>query len=149
MQKEKESNSRITVSEWEVMRIIWTLGHTHAGEVIRQLQVKQQWTESTIKTLLRRLVNKGYLRVKRDGRRFVYYPTVSENQMMASETKNLMRHMCDMHKGQMLLDIIKDVPLSQKDIAKMQIELKEKAKTAPEKVKCNCLAKGIKDCSSL
>lgn len=149
MQTEKEGNGRITASEWEVMRIIWTLGHTHAGEVIRQLQVKRQWTESTTKTLLRRLVSKGYLSIKEDGRRFIYYPTVSENQMMACETKNLMQHMCNMHKGQMLLDIIKDVPLSQTDIAKMQKELKEKAKTAPERVKCNCLAKGVKDCSSL
>lgn len=146
MQIEKENHNRITASEWEVMRIIWTLGHTHAGEVIRQLQVKRDWTESTIKTLLRRLVSKGYLRIRKDGRRFIYYPTVSENQMMASETKKMMRHMCDMHKGQILLDIIKEVPLSQQDIEKMQAELNKKAKTAPKKVKCNCLAVGIKDC---
>lgn len=136
----------ISNAEWEVMRIVWTLGSAHSSEIIRQLQAKGNWTESTIKTLLRRLVTKGYLHTDKDGRRFVYRATISESQMMVTETKEMMAHMCNMHKGQMLIDILKDVPLSRSDIQTMQRELKERAQTAPASVKCNCLASGTRNC---
>lgn len=137
----------ISDAEWEVMRIVWTLGSAHSSEIIRQLQAKEDWTESTIKTLIRRLVQKGYLQAEKDGRRFVYQATISQNQMMVTETKEMMAHMCNMHKGKMLISILKEVPLSQADIHTMQQELAQKAKTAPLKVKCNCLASGSKNCS--
>lgn len=142
----QKSKVDISDAEWEVMRIIWTLNETGTNEVIKQLQAKRQWSESTIKTLMRRLVQKGFLKVKRGGRKFIYCPTISENEMMVNETQDLMTHMCNMHKGKMLIDILKDVPLSQADILTMQKELSEKLKTAPKQVECNCLALGVKDC---
>lgn len=142
----QKSKVDISEAEWEVMRIIWALNEAYTNEVIKQLQAKKDWSESTIKTLIRRLVQKGFLKIKRIGRKFIYYPTISENEMMVNETQDLMLHMCDMHKGKVLINILKDVPLSQADILTMQQELNQKLKTAPKKVKCNCLALGIKDC---
>lgn len=146
MVKKAQNQNDISTAEWEVMRIIWTLGKAHTSQIIRQLQAKKNWSESTIKTLVRRLVRKGYLRIDKEGRKFIYCPTISENEMMVSQTEKMMAHMCDMHKGRMLIDILKKVPLSQADIEVMQRELKQKIKTAPKTVKCNCLASGVKDC---
>lgn len=146
MAKTKQNQNDISEAEWEVMRIIWTLGKAHTSEIIRQLQAKKKWSESTIKTLVRRLVQKGYLKIDKEGRKFIYRPTISENQMMVNQTEEMMAHMCNMYKGKMLIDILKEVPLSQTDIQTMQQELQQKIKTAPKAVKCNCLAVGVKDC---
>ncbi|WEV71422.1 CopY/TcrY family copper transport repressor [Lactobacillus sp. ESL0785] len=143
---EKSKGHNISEAEWEVMRIVWTLGKIHTGEVIKQLQAKKNWSESTIKTLMGRLVKKGLLTTHKDGRRFVYTATVTENQMMVQVTTEMMSHMCDMHKGQMLIEILKGMPLSKKDIATIEQELTEKAKTAPTMVDCNCLAAEQHDC---
>ncbi len=51
----------------------------------------------------------------------------------------MMQNMCDMHKGEVLLQLLKVSSLSQSDIAAMQKKLKDKAKDAPETVTCNCL----------
>ncbi len=142
----KQQRPDISEAEWEVMRIIWTLGQAYTSQIIEQLQAKKDWSESTIKTLIRRLVKKGCLSIDKQGRKFIYCPTISENQMMVSQTEEMMGHMCDMHKGKMLIDILKTVPLSQADIQTMQAELQERMKNAPKTVKCNCLATGIKDC---
>ncbi|WEV43065.1 CopY/TcrY family copper transport repressor [Lactobacillus sp. ESL0684] len=142
----KNNVHNISEAEWEVMRIVWTLGEIHTGQVIAELQTKKAWSESTIKTLMGRLVKKGLLKTRKDGRRFVYSATVSENQMMLEATRQMMGHMCDMHKGQMLLELIKDVPLSKSDIEKLEKQLTQKEQQAPDRVDCNCLASEQHDC---
>lgn len=144
VKKNKEHN--ISEAEWEVMRIVWTLGKIHTGDVIKQLQTKKNWSESTIKTLMGRLVNKGLLQTRKDGRRYVYSATVTQVQMMIQVTREMMNHMCDMHKGQVLIEILKDMPLSESDIATIETELVQKRKHAPAEIACNCLASGQHDC---
>ncbi|MBT9003455.1 BlaI/MecI/CopY family transcriptional regulator, partial [Lactobacillus delbrueckii subsp. bulgaricus] len=61
MVKLQENKSTISDSEWEVMRIIWTLEPVSSTKIIQELQAKKDWSESTIKTLLRRLVKKDLL----------------------------------------------------------------------------------------
>ncbi|WP_294603043.1 CopY/TcrY family copper transport repressor [uncultured Lactobacillus sp.] len=144
VEKNKEHN--ISEAEWEVMRIVWTLGKIHTGDVIQQLQAKKDWSESTIKTLMGRLVKKGLLKTRKDGRRFVYSATVTQIEMMIQVTNEMMSHMCDMHKGQVMIAILKDMPLSQGDITKIESELALKKEHAPEMVNCNCLASGQHEC---
>ena len=134
-----EQESAITDAEWEVMRIIWTLGKAHSNKVITELQAECDWTESTIKTLLRRLVKKGLLRTEPDGRRFIYIPTVSQTAMMSQMARQFLDKLCDMHKGEVLIQLLKEAPLSKGDIKAMQQELKLKEKDAPDMVPCNCL----------
>ncbi|CAM3092257.1 copper transport repressor, CopY/TcrY family [Lactobacillus bombicola] len=143
---EKKIEHNVSEAEWEVMRIIWTLGETHTGDVIEQLQTKKHWSESTIKTLMGRLVKKGLLQTRKDGRRFAYSATVSQIEMMIKVTNQLMDHMCDMHKGQVLIEILKGLPLSQSDIATIENELILKKAHAPKMVPCNCLASGQHNC---
>lgn len=144
VEKNKEHN--ISEAEWEVMRIVWTLGEIHTGDVIEQLQAKKNWSESTIKTLMGRLVKKGLLQTRKDGRRFVYSATVTQVQMMIKVTNELMSHMCDMHKGQVLIEILKNMPLSKRDITTIEAELDHKKVNAPSTIDCNCLTSGQHDC---
>ncbi|MHC3417889.1 BlaI/MecI/CopY family transcriptional regulator [Aerococcus sp. Group 1] len=51
----------ITDSEHQVLRVIWAQGATTSRFVIDSLSEKTGWKPTTIKTLLHRLVNKGYL----------------------------------------------------------------------------------------
>lgn len=57
---ENKEAGNISDAEWEVMRIIWTLETASSSEVIKELQAKKDWSESTIKTLMGRLVQKAY-----------------------------------------------------------------------------------------
>lgn len=64
---ENKEAGNISDAEWEVMRIIWTLETASSSEVIKELQAKKDWSESTIKTLMGRLVQKGLLKTKKLG----------------------------------------------------------------------------------
>lgn len=134
--------TEITASEWEVMRMVWTLKTTHADQVIRELQAKNKWSASTIKTLLRRLVNKNFLKTEKDGRRFIYQATVSQSDMMYLSLRSSLSRMCDMDKGKVMTRLLSDIPLSKQDISKIQKELSDRIQRAPEQVPCNCLPDG-------
>lgn len=139
MLKLEEKKQTISDSEWEVMRIVWTIGATHTSQIIEQLQTKEDWSESTIKTLIRRLVKKGILAAKKDGRRYIYTATVGQTEMMIHASQELLDKMCDMHKGAVILQLLSESPISKTDLSKMQDLLAKKAATAPDSVPCNCL----------
>ena len=50
MQAELDRDYSISDAEWDVMRIVWTLGTVYTNQVVSQLQAKKDWSESTIKT---------------------------------------------------------------------------------------------------
>lgn len=55
----------ISSAEWEVMRVLWAKGQATSSEIIAILAKKLDWSASTVKTLLGRLADKGYLTSQR------------------------------------------------------------------------------------
>ncbi len=51
-------NQNISDAEWEVMRVVWVSGDIKSSDIITILRKKYQWSDSTIKTLIGRLVKK-------------------------------------------------------------------------------------------
>lgn len=129
----------ITPSEWELMRIVWTKQTIYSRELIELLQQKRDWSESTIKTLLRRLVKKGLLTTEKEDRRFKYTALVSEADAMNETTQQLFDHLCAMKQGTTLYHLIDHLTLSQADIKQLQQLLATKLTTAPAQVACDCL----------
>ena len=64
--------------EHAVMTIVWTRGSVTAADVTAALE--RPLTNATVRTLLRRLEAKGYVRHVVEGRVFVYSPRVAEAQ---------------------------------------------------------------------
>ena len=118
----------ITPAEWDLMRIVWTKGDVHSRDLITLLQQKRDWSESTIKTLLGRLVKKGLLNVSKDGRRFTYSATV-----------------CAMKKGQTLVNLVQATTMTQADLESLQQVVQTKLANAPSMVTCDCLPPGNDD----
>ena len=129
----------LSPAEWQVMRIAWTLGRVTSTQVIDILQRKVDWKPATIKTLLRRLVQKKVLKTTQQGRHFIYEPLVAEQETMNTAADELFSSLCEMHVGSTLVHIIKEHQLSQSDIQTLQTLLKQKAQTAPKMVDCNCV----------
>jgi BlaI family penicillinase repressor len=70
----------LTKGEEEIMQVIWSIGPCTVGQ-IREAMEKNSGDlppHSTISTMLRILVEKGFLTYKAYGRTFEYTPTVSK-----------------------------------------------------------------------
>lgn len=126
-------------AEWQVMRIIWTLGQATSKEVIDILERKTDWKSATIKTLIVRLQKKNFLKAEETKRPYVYKPLIDEDMAIHQSVNNLFDNLCCMRKGQAIKDLVQNSEISQSDISDIVEALNVKAKTAPEEVECNCL----------
>lgn len=129
----------MTKAEWQVMRIIWTLGEATSKQVIEVLERKTEWKQATIKTLIIRLQKKNFLKADESKRPYVYHPQVTESDAIHQNVNNMFDNLCCMKKGKAIGDLIQNSDISKGDIKDLISLLQEKEKTAPETVKCDCL----------
>jgi CopY/TcrY family copper transport repressor len=128
----------VTDAEWEVMRIIWAQGKTTSREVQTILSEKKAWKATTVKTLLSRLVDKQLVATEKLGNKYLYYPLVEERQSVENVAEDLLHKVCSRKVGKVVATILSESLLSFADIEQLEALLKDKRKTAVEKVPCNC-----------
>ena len=64
----------IAKSEWVLMEALWSRARGTATELQTDLKSSQGWAYSTVKTMLDRLVDKGYVKSRRVGNVYEYKP---------------------------------------------------------------------------
>lgn len=135
-----QKTAMITISEaeWEIMRVVWANARVTSRQVIDVLTEKMDWKESTIKTLIGRLVDKDALMTEKEGRRFIYSANISEKETVKSYSEDILDRVCDTKDVLVVQHIITDAKLSQSDIENLIQLLENKAESAPENVSCNC-----------
>ncbi|MDU6598026.1 CopY/TcrY family copper transport repressor [Finegoldia magna] len=133
-----EFNTHITDAEWEVMRVVWANDRVTSKKVISILQEKTDWTQSTIKTILARLVGKGVLNTEKEGRKFIYTANIEEEEAVRDYAEDIFNRICNKKVGNVIGNIIEDHVLSFDDIDRLEKILEMKKSFAVEEVDCNC-----------
>ncbi|WZU02181.1 BlaI/MecI/CopY family transcriptional regulator [Erysipelothrix sp. D19-032] len=77
------------------MRVIWSLDEATRPRRFEVLKDTQNWEVATTKTLLGRLVKKGYLDTRKDGNRFIYLPLVTEEESVSNRVDKLFTSICN------------------------------------------------------
>jgi predicted transcriptional regulator len=82
----------ISDAELDIMKIVWvTEGPTFFAYLMDELAKKgKTWQKNSVITLLSRLMDKGFLKAKKTGRRNEYTAIVSETEYKTSQTKDLL-----------------------------------------------------------
>ncbi len=119
---------RITQAEWEVMTVIWERAPVPASIVAEVLQEKREWTLTTVRTLLRRLVNKGALEQRLEGKRYVYTALASMEECVRRESESFLDRVLGRAPSAALLHLVRRADLSKKDIQELRRILREKEK---------------------
>ena len=79
----------ISDAESLVMEVLWRGQRLHADEVVAALATQHGWQETTVKTLLNRLLKKGAISAEKDGRRYLYSAVLKREQWVAVESKSM------------------------------------------------------------
>lgn len=111
---------RISEAEWEVMEVLWERSPRTAAEVAEALQPTRDWSPTTVKTMLARLLKKGALRHRRQGRRFLYSPAVSRDSARAAETENFVERVCGGSASPLLAWFVEQRGLSADEVEELQ-----------------------------
>ncbi len=117
---------KISESEWLVMRVLWSNGSLTANEVVKELTGKTKWKPKTIKTLITRLMNKGAVKFEKEGRKYRYYPAVSQAECVRMERRSFVRRVYGGTTRPMLAAFLEDAKLSAEDISELRKILEQK-----------------------
>jgi predicted transcriptional regulator len=89
----KKEQSTLSRRERQMMDIIYTRGQASATEVMESLPDPPSY--SAVRALLRVLEEKGHLRHKQDGQRYVYSPTVERERAKRSALRRVLQTFFD------------------------------------------------------
>jgi predicted transcriptional regulator len=84
----------MTDLENDIMQAVWTAGPCPVEAVYEIVSQKRVLKETTVRTLLRRLEEKGYLTHEADGRAYVYRAKESARGLAARAVRQIIDRFC-------------------------------------------------------
>ena len=117
---------KISSAEWEVMNAVWARHPVTAAAVFAALPAGHAWAQKTVNTFLARLVEKGVLKVTKDGNINVYSPLLRREQGVAQESRHFMQRVFQGAAGPLLVHFCEQATLSKEEIPELQDLLRKK-----------------------
>src|SRR5579863_3949029 len=116
-------------AEWKVMKIVWELRKAMAREVYTIACEQHSWTPATVKTILKRLVDKGYVATTQVGNGFVYRPAQTALSALQSAADTLLTNTVEGMTGPLLAHMVERTSLSEDDLDSLQKLIDSKKKS--------------------
>ena len=115
-----ELAEKISGSEVEVLEVLWQAGEPLPVTPIRlQLERDRGWDASTVKTLLRRLCDKGVVAIeKREV--FYYRPLVNRGEYRRWSARSLLDRVFRGSARDLIASLVEERPLSQDDLEELR-----------------------------
>lgn len=108
--------------ELELMKVIWGNGGSALyAEIVETLAEKgMKWTKNTIITLLSRLIDKGYLKTNKIGRRNRYLALISEGEYQITQTEQFVDKIYEGNVKGLVASLIQKDLLSAEDYEELK-----------------------------
>ena len=114
-------------AELDIMKIIW-----NAGKPLLFAQISEAltangnaWQKNTLITLLSRLMQKGYLKATKQGRKNEYIPCVSEQDFQSAQTKHFINRIYEGNMSGLIAQLVQSDTLTEAEYAQLKKILEE------------------------
>lgn len=108
--------------EWKLMNRLWERDAT-IMELTKEIGEEQEWTKSTIITMLNRLEKKGAVIYREEGRAKRYYPVIDRDLVAVHETEGFLDKVYQGSVALMLNAMAGNRKLKEKDIRELRAML--------------------------
>ncbi len=115
----RKSNT-LTEAELRLMKILWRRGESAVTDLVEALPEGKQLAYNSVLTTIRILEQKGYVEHRQEGRAFVYWPCVKENEASRSEVRNVMNRFFGNSREKLLLSLLGDEEVSTEELARLR-----------------------------
>ena len=110
----------LSAAEWEVMKVIWEHGPMAARDVYSHLSDEQSWGYATVKTLLRRIVKKGWLEYDQVGNSYLYRAAVLRDKAVFAAVREFSTRVLDGVLAPFVAYFAKEKDLSPEDLDRLE-----------------------------
>jgi BlaI family transcriptional regulator, penicillinase repressor len=111
--------------EQEVMDYIWSAGSVTAESCREGLMSTRPMKDSTIRTVLRRLEEKGYLTHAVEGRTFVYRPCAGRQNVAVRAVKSIIDRFCGGSAEELVLGMVDNAVLDRGQLERLARKIAE------------------------
>ena len=114
----RRASDMLTERESQIMEILWDLGEATSQQVRERLPGDPH--DSSVRTLLRVLHSKRYVRLNRRGTPIVYLPVVSRLDVQKKVSQNLLQRFFGGSAEALVLRLVEDEQLTQEQLRQIE-----------------------------
>jgi predicted transcriptional regulator len=119
--------------ERSVLQIVWRIGNATAEQVREELA--RPLKDSTIRTVLRRLEEKGYLTHTIENRTFLYRPSESRQRVASRAVQRIVDWFCEGSVEALLVGMVDSKILGRDELQRLAERVADARKAAPARKK--------------
>lgn len=125
--KKRAKKQRLSPLEDAVMKVLWRQESATADDVRQALVGQHELKDSTVRTVLRRLEEKGYAEHDQDGRTYVYRPKVAQQNVVSDAVRGIIERFCSGSVENLLVGLVDDNVISPEKLRQLadQIDASE------------------------
>ena len=113
-------SSKISEAEMQLLQLLWDDSPLGATELAERVSADRGWTLTTVKTLLSRLVSKGAITAKPQGRKFLYAPAIERDDVAATQARGLIDRLFGGRVSPLVAQLAEQKQLDPDDIAELE-----------------------------
>jgi BlaI family penicillinase repressor len=110
---------RIGESEWYVMKALWENSPLSGSDIVKAVSAQTDWSQSTILTMVRRLVNKKAVGVLQENV-MMYYPLIEESGVRRQETDMFLKRVYEGSVNMLVKGFIESGELSGEELEELK-----------------------------
>jgi BlaI family transcriptional regulator, penicillinase repressor len=118
--------------ERDLLSIVWRLGTVTADQAREELN--RPLKDSTVRTVLRRLEEKGYLAHAVEDRTFIYRPAESRQRVAGRAAKRIVDWFCEGSVEALLVGMVDSKVLDQAELQRLATRISEAQKQAGNRI---------------
>ena len=110
----------LTEAELRLMDVLWQKGPSTVQQVLEDLPEKEPLAYNSVLTTIRVLEKKGYVKHVKDGRAFVYTPSIQRREATRSEISRLVNRFFGNSHELLVLNLLEDQGLNAAEIKRLR-----------------------------
>jgi BlaI family penicillinase repressor len=115
----------------KIMRVLWNVGPATVAAVQRGLG-GPRLAYTTVATMLRKMEDRGLVRHRQRGRRFIYQAAVSADDVTRSMADDLVERLFEGSLADAVSHLLETRDVSRKELARLERLIRERQKAAPK-----------------
>jgi len=132
MAKRKPALPPLSDAQREIMEIVWQLGEASVSDVRNVLEQRREVARNTVRTLLERTEEKGWLKHRIEGRTYIYIATHRRESTVGQKVVEVLDQVCGGSPEALMTALLDYRGLSSNELTRIRQMLSD-AKTHSEK----------------
>lgn len=110
----------LSPAQQEIMEIVWAKGEVSASQVRQELLASKQVAKNTVRTLLERMEEKGWVVHREEGRTFLYSSAQPQKASIAAKVLSLVDKACGGSPEMLVSALLESRELSESELGRIR-----------------------------